>query len=129
MRAAHLKEPRDIELHFALAYTIFNRGDYQESRRTLCPHYQPGSEESIQENGRRDVLFGGVCKASLSDLEGCLKVLERLRKELPASGVVPRSYLLAGQALLRAGKRAEARNQVQEFLNRYPTPHPGSQGS
>jgi thioredoxin-like negative regulator of GroEL len=122
MRLAHLKDPRNIELHFKLAYELFGRGDYQESEEHFSQivRQDPGNQSKRAD---ASMFYLAVCKASRSDLEGCLALLDRLRKELPGSNVVPGSYLLAGQALLRAGKRAEARMQVEEFLRRYPT-HP-----
>ncbi len=122
MRAAHLKDPQNVELHFRLAYELFDRGDYQESGE----HFSRIVEQDAQnKSGRTDaaMFYLAVCKASRSENEGCLALLDRLRKEMPGSNVVPSSYLLSGQVLLRTGKRTEAREKIQEFLDKYPA-HP-----
>jgi len=122
MRAALLKDPQNIELCFKLGYELFRRGNYQESEEYFAQIVRLDPENK---STRMDasMFFQAVCKAYRSDEEGCLKLIDRLRKEWPASTVIPNSYLLSGQVLLRMGKRAEARDQVQGFLEKYPT-HP-----
>ncbi len=122
MRAAYVKDRQNVELHFRLAYELFDRGDYQESEG----HFSRIVEQDPQnKSGRTDaaMFYLAVCMASRSENESCLALLDRLRKEMPGSNVVPSSYLLSGQVLLRVGKRTEARDMIQEFLDKYPT-HP-----
>jgi tetratricopeptide (TPR) repeat protein len=120
MRAAHLKDPQNVELRFKLAYALFNRGDYQESEEHFSQIMQQDPQNKFARTDA-SMFYQAACKASRSDLEGCLALVDRLRKEIPGSNLVPSSYLLSGQVLLRAGKRSEAREQVLDFLNKYPT--------
>jgi TolA-binding protein len=122
IRLSQTRDPQNIELNFKLAYELFNRGTYREAETHFA---QIVLMDAQNKSTRADasLFYLAVCKADRLDIDGCMSTLERLRRDFPGSNVVPSSYLLAGQALLRGGKRAEAREQVQAFLTKYPT-HP-----
>ncbi|MBZ5499579.1 MAG: tetratricopeptide repeat protein [Acidobacteriia bacterium] len=119
LRTALIRDQENIELRFKLGYGLFSRSNYTEAEGHFAQIIQRDPQNKSKKTDA-SMFYLAVCKADRSDVEGSLAALDRLRKDFPDSNVVPGSFILAGQVLLRAGKRPEAREQVQAFLKKYP---------
>ncbi len=125
LKAAIAGKPADVGLRYRLGRVLIGRMDLA------------GAQENFEEILRLDpanrgkttdqaLFYLGVCRVLQSDSAGALAALERLERDFPESELAPRAWLLAGELLLKEGRREEGVKKLEHFLKARPD-HPLAQ--
>lgn len=113
------KGGHDMALRFKVGRKLFTRGAYTEaqSRFEMIAREDPENKGQVTDTA---LFFLALCQSSLNQMDASLATIGRLRKSYASSKLIPEAQLLSSEILIHAGRRDQARAQIQDFLKTYP---------
>jgi len=119
LRNIERRDPKDLNIRFQLGSKLMDRNDIAGAEKRFESIVQQ-DPDNRHETTDVALFYLALCQLNRDAGAESLATIDRVRKKFPDSRISPNAMLLSSEILMRLGRPGDAKERIQEFLQRYP---------